>query len=246
MKKYILYIFISICFISSSSYGQEKEEQPLSESPSEKAVKIYSNFYFLSSYEIPRSYLFDNPSFHYHATSIAFYQRKKDSKRFFEMEFSFAKHDKKNGVISRSKYNPIDSTFATIYHPVSAKNRTFGLRVEFGKWRKTFYDEKIKLGWSTSFRSFVHFGKQTPKSSVGFPIQNFQAGLYINFIPRIQYDFSKHFFVDLNLVINALGLSIDFETTDNPALTERQRKQGGLDFGLLAERTLRLGLGYKF
>ena len=121
-----------------------------------------------------------------------------------------------------------------------------GFRFELGRWWKSFKEEKIKLGWSPAFRAYAHFSEMTPKTSESFPESRFQAYLKLGFIPRIQYHLNSNLFLDLNFPIEVLSAGVDFLTIENPVLTDRQKKQGGGDFSVGGEVSMRIGVGVWF
>lgn len=244
MKKQYLYICLLLLIASSNVFAQEVDEK-------NKSVKLYTNFHILNSREASIFDLPDSSGFHFHNLSFAFAKDKKDSKRFREFEISFLYRD----VDRNKEYTniSIDSTFtppSTIEIkrtvPVNIEDIVIGLRFELGRWWKSFQEEKIRLGWSSSFRVYTHFSETSPQTSQAFPTTRFQAYLKLSFIPRVQYNLSPNLYLDLNFPIEIISTGVDFLKVKNPSLTEEQQKQGGGEFNFGGEVLMRFGVGYRF
>jgi len=244
MKKQYIYTLVLLLLGCLKTNAQEVEAK-------NKAFKIYSNFHILGTEEASRFQLTDSSSFHFLNLSIAFSKNRKKPNRFMEGEISFLYSNKDGDRLLR------ETSFDTIVTPprliiserlvpISSEDIVFRLRFELGRWVKTFKEEKLKLGWSSSYEAHIHTSEITPRSSDTFLTSEFQAYLILALIPRIQYDLTSNLFLDLNFPIEIMSLGVDFTTIDNPILTDRQKKQGGFNYDIGGEILLRFGLGYRF
>jgi hypothetical protein len=93
---------------------------------------------------------------------------------------------------------------------------------------------------------FVNYIKFIPLSSSNFPASLRNFGALINVIPRLQYNLTSNFFVDLNLPITMAQFNSYHQKTSNPNYSKSQNEVGGLNFDMLFKvSNLRIGLGYR-
>ena len=244
MKKQYYYTLVLILLGCLKMNAQEIESK-------NKALKIYTNFHILNTPEASRFQLPDPSGFHFHNISVAFFKNRKKPNRFFEGEFSFLYREKEGDKsITETSFDTIVTPPRLIVTqkevPIETEDLVFRLRFELGRWVKKMNEEKLKLGWSPSVEAFIHSSKETNKSEESFPATGFNASLKLAVVPRVQYDLTSKLFLDLNIPIQFMSFGLDYNTIENPILTDQQKKQGGFDFDLTGEVLLRLGLGYRF
>lgn len=78
-----------------------------------------------------------------------------------------------------------------------------------------------------------------------FPRENYVVGADLGFIPRIQYDWTSNFSLDLNACFFVASFDFEHSYVGNPSLTKRQSESGFYSFSLLEKYWLRVGLSWK-
>ena len=77
-----------------------------------------------------------------------------------------------------------------------------------------------------------------------FPIDNLLGGIGLSVFGGLEYKLSHKFNIHIDTSLFGMIFSINTSYYDNPALTERQKRQSGFDFDLFGERILKIGVGY--
>lgn len=243
MKKTFLSILFLIFLFPLNSFAQEEENEI------EHSLSIYASFQYLPTGNLP-NYYFDLPNFSYNSTALGIYRENKSKNRFIEFSLSFSKRSDEGNVFqsmidTSTLSNPPVMFFTNTYFGKS-NELNIGLRFERGRWIERISNEKIKIGFSSSFRAFVHSSDLTSSDPGLYARERDQYYLAFGLVPRIRYNVTSKFYLSLHFPFEMVGLGVEFGETRNPNLSENQQKESGGSFDIGGEALIRFGMGYKF
>ncbi len=190
------------------------------------SLKVYGNFLILNSEKEPWHFNHTPSPFSYRGISVAYQLINKEGRiHEWEIRISF---DKEN--TDSLKFNQFNAH----------------VRYEIGRRFKRKLSKKIDFGISGGGKIF--YLHETVNRQPGFEFQriNNAVGINIAALAHLEYALSKNIYIDLSLTLGGASIDSSYQYYDNPALTERQKKQGGFDLDLFRERLLRIGVGYRF
>ncbi len=158
--------------------------------------------------------------------------------------------------LSRLQFNQVDEQTYIDYdnglnhQVISGEQRTnvfIALRYEFNYMIiKNKDDKRLKPSLGFAVRPYYHRSAFQPRISSLFATSQSNAGALFSIVPRINYDLSKKWFIDLNVPINLADLSIQSRTYDNPAIPVNQRTITTIVAETLPSQYLiRLGIGVR-
>lgn len=190
-------------------------------------VKVYSNFYLLEKFRSPiADYKAGYGSFEFGGFSPAIQWAGKKARKYHELELSMLSFRREEDEIR------------------ILKEKEFSVRYEFGKRSKMKNLDRAywQRGWA--LRVFNYFANSEPLLRSGIPTRDQAHGFTFSYVPRYIVRLGSKFQVEANLV---LGFTFDgeYKVLDDPLLTKRQREQFMLNFALLDEIPLRLGVAYR-
>lgn len=216
MKYYSTLIGLVLCNVLS---GQRSDTTTF--------VKLYSNFYLLESFRSPiPDYHAGYGDFEFGGISPAIQWAGKKERKYHELELS----------VLRFKRNEDEIRIL--------KEREFSVRYEFGKRSKVRNADRAywQRGWA--LRAFTYSSDLEPLLRSGIPEHNNIFGFTFGYVPRYNVRLGSKFQLEANLILG-IALYAEYRTVDNPLLTERQSSQWLLDFEVLDEIPLRLGVAYR-
>jgi len=189
-----------------------------------KELILYKDFYYFNSRPFLRFTDFEPKAINNYGWSIAYKKMKSDRKyNQFEAKVIFESSDE------------ADNSF---------KRKEFLLNYRKGKYlkKKLFNVLKMRYGPSLNLRLLTE--DLEPGLTREFPRENILGGLGLSVLAGLEYPLSDKLNIHLDTNLFGLSFSLNYSYFDNPALTERQKQQGGFDFDLFGERTLKIGIGY--
>jgi len=190
-------------------------------------VKLYSNFYLLKNFRAPLNvYNSDYGAFEFGGISPAIQWAGKRERKYHEMELSVVRFKRSEDEIR------------------VLKEREFSIRYEFGKRSRVKNADRIywQRGWA--FRFFSYSRDSEPLLRSGIPSQDENFGFTFGYVPRYNVRLGSRFQLEASTVLG-FACYAQHWVVDNPLLTDRQRDQWILNFELLKETPLRLGIAYR-
>lgn len=98
-----------------------------------------------------------------------------------------------------------------------------------------------------SFNPFISYLKLMPLSSNNFIVSTRNAGVDINFIPKVLYNINSNFFLNISIPLTVMNFTFYNTLIHNPTQTKSENTSSGFDFDMLFNKAFfKIGLGYKF
>ena len=219
-KIFLIFLFVLCCFCFKS-VAQELE---VTAPNREIVIKVYGNFLYLNSYYNPRPYNFMQEPFRFWGITPAISFREKTRRMIHEFEPKF---------------------WASVRDENNIEEFEVGLRYELNWYLKRALFPGFRFRYGPSARVYYYHADVKKDVNNGFPAEAQNGGLEFSFSIHFEYQISDHLRFELTSNNFNVNFAVDFLYYENPALTERQKQQGGFDFELFNQRILRLGLAYE-
>ncbi len=114
--------------------------------------------------------------------------------------------------------------------------------LQFRKAKNTRLVPALGFGYS----GYYERQSYNPKTTIGFPVINTELGVRLFVVPRLNYFFSKKFYLDLNVPLCLSDISLQLYNIKDPALSVSAQKYGLVNFELFPKlMSMRLGVGMK-
>lgn len=210
---------LMVLVVAVNLYGQRSDTTTF--------VKLYSNFYLFEKFRAPlRDYQVGYSGFEFGGISPAIQWAGKRERKYHELELSVLSFKRNEDEIR------------------ILKEREFSLRYEFGKRRPPKNADRAywQRGWS--LRTFIYSSDSEPLLRNGIPTRSDDFGFTFSYVPRYNVRLSSKFQVEANLILG-FSLYATHAVADSPQLTDQQRDQWIINFDLLDEIPLRLGVAYR-
>jgi hypothetical protein len=200
--------------------------------PAQIAIKLYQNLDYVK-YNIEEGIYEQEPEIYFARTSLAIQFANRDD-LFHELEFSYA----------QVAIPVVHQVFPSVEF-VDVNKDYVGLQYELNKVLVKGSDFRFSLGGGTLLYSLLT--QRDPQTNVDVYFREDRyIGAVINLIPRIQYNISKQFLVDLNLKFGLLDVHYYERRINNPMLPMRQQLQKSCETDFLPEAyNVRIGIGYR-
>ncbi len=218
-KRWFIMLLLNLWLFGNVNAQEIEIENPRKEI----YIKAYINFlYFNSSYN-PRSYDFQKEFFRFWGVTPAISFRNNESRKIHEFEPKFWYSTRDNNNI---------------------KEYEIGLRYELCWYLKKEIFPGMRFRWGPSARIY-YYNADITSGYNGFPVMAKNGGLEVSLAAHLEYQISEKIKIEITTSNFSFSFAVDDQYIDNPALTERQKKQGGFDFDAFSQRILRLGIGYE-
>lgn len=237
-------IIISLLVILSISlFGQDVSKG--------KSLKLYTNFNLTAFY--PDTSSNNQPGFtrmNYEkemsvfnfSPAVVFHNKKGNS---HELELSRLWMQKQ----FLETYDVLDSTGQTV-NIVSGETVSrfhIQLRYEYtiGLFKKKNW-KKLNSAIGFSAAPFYKWEKYSYSVSMPFPVSKSAFGIYLAVIPRIQYNLTEKWYLDLNVPITLVTMQFNNEKNEDPSIPVEQRTNSTIGFyNTPFGYAVRLGLGLR-
>lgn len=200
--------------------------------PAQIAIKVYQNLDYVK-YNLEYSEYDEEPEIYLARTSLAIqFSNREDL--FHEVEFSYAQ-----------VAIPVVHQVYPAIEWVDVNKDYVGMQYELNRFFGRGSDFRFSLGGGALLYGLLT--RREPQKNVGVYLREDRyIGTIINFIPRIQYNLSKRFLVDLNFKFQLFDVHYYERKILNPALpiTEQIQKSAKTDFFPPAYN-VRIGFGYR-
>ena len=216
------FLFILLVFGFCSSLCSQEIEKVAAKK--EITLIGYSNFLYLNSDYNPRPYNFSKEPFRFWGITPAISFRRKDRLVIHEFEPKF---------------------WATVRDDNNIEEYEIGLRYELSWYLKKVLISGLNIRYGPSARLYYYRADVKSEVSNRFPVVAQEGGIEFSFSLHVEYQLSKHLKITITSNNFNLNFAIDDVYFDNPALTARQKSQGGFDFAAFNQRILRIGFGYE-
>jgi hypothetical protein len=190
-------------------------------------LKVYTRFSGLGQYNyiVPDRRIVTESAFQFYGGSLAL-RRHKPEHRFHEFELG--------GYYSGNRY------------PEQEYDRELFIRFQTHLFRPVIDRSWWRAYFSLGPRLFYGVEKTTPLASPsGYPADYERYGLEVPIIFSLDLHLTKRLLFSLQTNMLSYAYFSDISISDNPALTERQRKVGGTGTSLYFFNEFRIGMGYK-
>jgi len=218
-KQFVMLLLLNL-WLSVSLVAQQIE---IEKAKKEIILKAYASFLYLNSDYNPRPYDFSEEPFRFWGITPAISFRDKESLIIHEFEPKFWYSTRDNDNI---------------------KEYEIGFRYEMCWYLKNEIFPGMRFRWGPSARIY-YYDADVKANPMGFMVHQQTGGLEFSLAAHLEYQLSEKLKIELTTSNFNLNFSVDYQYLNNPALTERQKQQGGFDFDLFGQRILRLGLGYE-
>ena len=216
MKKQLNTLFaLSFIFLSISAHLKGQNN----------SVKVYSNFLYLNSSQIPEHFDFERSPFQYNGLSFAYnYESKKGRMREWELKTIINNYSEEYAIRRLDTH----------------------LRYETGKYITKNPAKKFQLlrGWA--YKAYYLHESLEPLQPDDFPSERNYSGLDLSFFVHLEYHLSEKVYIDINTSFASVSVGINTYYQYNPAYPVSQRKYTHFDFDGFNKRLMRIGVGYKF
>ena len=220
IKQFVILMALSFWL----SVGLNAQEVEIEQEKKEIIIKAYANFLYFSSSYNPRPYDFSEEPFRFWGITPAISFRDKKSLIIHEIETKFWYSTRDNENI---------------------KEYEIGLRYELCWYLKNEILPGLKFRWGPSALIYYYNADVRVSLYNGFPLKVDEGGLEFSLSAHLEYQLSEKLKIELTTSNFNINFQADYQYTNNPGLTERQKQQGGFDFDFFNQRILRLGLGYE-
>ena len=190
----------------------------------EVVVNLYTNFlYFNSSYN-PRYFDFDRGPIDFFGLtpSISFFSEESEWIHEFEPRFWYQQRNQQ-----------------------TIQELEAGLRYSIGRYLYRSEADNVRIRAGLAARSTYYQADFTPTTSSDFPIETRSTWFGLSLVGHVEFWITPTIKVDISTLNFSTGLGFESVYTDNPALAEPQKKQGGFNFNTGGQRIFRVGLGFK-
>lgn len=170
------------------------------------------------------------------------YQWKSSEKTFHEIELTRFRMDR----FSERTDWVIDSIGIMDPTPSGQQIKTseFSLRYEYNIILDNFSSAKLTTSAGLAISPYFNRTEHIPKNSHSFATATTISGASAFLIPRLMYQFSEKFFVDLNIPIYLVDNHLSVSKVENPLFTEDQQRTSTVNSQLLPRKmSCRLGIG---
>jgi hypothetical protein len=219
-KKLVIFILMIYCFV----YKVIAQDGEVIQPKKEVVVKVYSYFLYFNSNYNPRPYNFSTEPFRFWGITPAVSFR--ESRRLMVHEFE-------------------PKFWASVRDDNNIEEYEVGLRYELNWYLKKDIFPGFRFRYGPSARIYYYHADVKKDVMNGFPVVAQNGGLEFSFSIHFEYLFSDHFRIEISSNNFNFNFAVDDVYYDNPALTERQKSQGGFDFEVFGQRILRIGIGYE-
>lgn len=220
LSNLIISIFLALLFSMGTASVQGQTATTSS------TVIVYKDFLFLNAPSAFRFFDYDPAFLNDYGYAIALHKRMGERKfRQYEIKLAPASGETEEWTYQRN---------------------LFQLNYRRGKyWKKTANSAvKIRHGYSVGLQYIEE--DRSPLISSEFPLDRTYYDISIDYILGAEFFISETIRFDIGFSPVVMSFGTDRYYNDNPALTERQKTQGGFDFDLVGQRTLKIGLGITF
>ena len=239
-RGHFFYIAVILLLAASAISAQDVSRLPV--------LKLYSNFSFefidgKQLYDpilrIPVMQEKDKFNLGYFSPAVGFYA---DNGNYHEIEFSKL-------IIDRTDITSYDLT-DSIGQPDHTRasslrtNITVGLRYEYNYIIIKNPDSKFQPSIGFGVNPYYTLYNYKPKVSLSYPVKEHTIGAMVQILPRIIYNISERWFLDLNIPINLSDFYYTNNNTGNPTLPIAERNTGTINLDVFPGKYLfRFGAG---
>jgi outer membrane protein W len=221
---------------------------PAQENQKTKTLKLYSNFglttsensIFSEGLQVTTVTTNRDYDIGYMSPALAFV---KQHGNFHEIELSRFKINNKYDETTLYEVNGATTTISGQY----ITNILIALRYEYDIM---FLKKKETL----KLRPYLGFGVNpyflnsiiNPIVATNYPTRQNDFGASISIIPRLNYNITERWFLDLNIPINVTELAVSSQKTYNPLIREEDQRTTNINYEILPSNFLiRIGIGIK-
>jgi len=207
----IALLFVAMCLQNQAFAQEEKNTQ--------YQFKVYSNIEYTSVKNVDVYY--KSKSFNFGNITPSFIISKpKVSHEIGISRLSIGQRNYEQGEVSGSILMVTEGSNSTHFY----LNMRYEYIVNLMKIKN-----KHQLSIAASAEPYIEYGKSIPRTSASFPVRYSTLGNKLHLIPRVTFPLSKRLFLDVNMPIEMMHLYRAITYTENPALTEAQRRFSDLD-----------------
>ncbi len=234
--KRILLLGLILLFTTSLIYGQGRKRKK------KKGQKIYISTFINTDLNQSLSYgessIKSDPVDNFGTTVPGLQRNIRSESETIGIGFSIQKVQKNNKYtefsISKFRLQQDESVqwrfleVGNIIEPTSGKRNTnfeTAFRYEYGTYFYLSDESKLRFGIAGGLAPYFGYNKTLPATSASFPVRYLRYGLKLEFVPSISYRCSKKGFLDFKWSPSIFDFNRHNVKTDNPILTERQRKK---------------------
>lgn len=217
-------------------------------SSSNRSVKMYSTYeWYKTSSVFPNSLRGDNSrdlgQSEFHLASPAI-QWGKGNGEFWEVGLSTLRlHSQDKEIVSG-----LDSG-NTPKVTGGAKTQTFQIGFNIEHNYRVFArkkDSRLRTYIGASANPFLGYYSNKPHISNSFPVSRTDFGIRLMVFPRLQYDISNKWFLDLNFPVSLAEITMSSQKVENPVFSQEQIRNGVLTLTLFQDYAqVRFGLGLR-
>jgi hypothetical protein len=161
-------------------------------------------------------------------------------------EFEISRFEISKRETESTQYD--DSTNTTIQLVGGNVNRLVNIRLKYeinNVLLKNLKESKFKPMLGFLLEPYYGRSKNIPKTSLSFLNTYAEIGASLGFVPRVTYNFTHKWFVDINVPINVIETTYSRTKIENPSFTAEQQSSSLIDIVVFPSGgSIRFGVGF--
>ena len=190
----------------------------------EVVINLYTNFLYFNSNYNPSYFEFDRGPIDFFGLtpSISFFSEESEWIHEFEPRFWYQQRNQQ-----------------------TIKEFEAGLRYSIGRYLYRSEEDKIRIRAGLAARTAYYQADFTPTTANDFPVETRNTWFGLSLVGHVEFWITPTIKVDISTLNFSSGIGFDIEYTDDPALSENQKRKAGFNFNVGGQRIFRVGLGFE-